>query len=208
MRTEKIKVLNILKDSYTCVNFEDAEQTHECVSNGFQEYLNDPDVRNSLHVSPKSMHWKEVNNFIVQTFVTNYYNMREQFKVINRAKLKTIVYNGDIDLVCNFIGDQMFLDSLNIPIFTESTNWFYNGILAGSVKYFANNLTFTTVRGAGHAAPKDKPGPTLEIFKVLLGKAVFNSSQDFRKFKNSSLESKLSIETRNSRLSKLKLNDL
>ncbi len=101
--------------------------------------------------------------------------MKEQFKVINGAKLKTIVYNGNMDLVCDSVGHQMFLDSLHIPIVTEATNWFYNGTLAGSVKYFANNLIFTTVRGAGHSAPKDKPGPTLMVFKVLLGKAVFNS---------------------------------
>jgi hypothetical protein len=59
MRIEKIKVLNILKDSYICVNFEDTKQTHECVSNGYQEYLNDSDVRNSLHVSSKAMPWEE-----------------------------------------------------------------------------------------------------------------------------------------------------
>ncbi len=118
--------------------------------------------------------------------------MAEQFKVINKAKLKTIVFNGDLDTVCDFIGDQTFLESLNIPIVKEATNWFYNGIYAGFFKYFANNLIFTTVRGAGHMDPKYKPGPTLEVFKVLLGKAEFNTNQDSRKFKNSRLKSKLS----------------
>jgi cathepsin A (carboxypeptidase C) len=149
-------------------------QTHQCVSNGYHEYLRNPAVLKALHVSPKSMVWNESNDFFDQNYVHNYDNLREQFEEINRAKLKTIVYNGDFDLGCDCVGAQQFLDSLNITIVKESTNWLYKGISAGFVKHFANNLTFTTIRGAGHSAPKDKPGPCLKVLKVLLGKHVFN----------------------------------
>jgi hypothetical protein len=149
-------------------------KTHECVSKGYFKYLRSPEVLKALHVSPKAMEWNETNDFILQTYIQNYNNMRQQFVEINRAKLKTIVYNGDIDLGCDIVGEQEFLDPLNIPIFKESTNWFYNGITAGFVKYYSNNLTFTSIRGAGHQAPKQKPGPCLQVLKVLLGKDVFN----------------------------------
>jgi cathepsin A (carboxypeptidase C) len=101
---------------------EDVMQTHECVSKGYFEYLRSPEVLKALHVSPKAMVWNESNDFILHTYVQNYDNMRQQFIEINRANLKTIVYNGDIDLGCDIVGEQQFLDSLNIPIVKESTN--------------------------------------------------------------------------------------
>ncbi len=159
---------NKIKDS------EDVMQTHECVSKGYYEYLRNPEVLKALHVSPKAMVWNQTNDFILETYVQNYDNMRQQFIEINRAKLKTIVYNGDIDLGCDIVGEQEFLDSLNVPVVKESTNWLYNGITAGFVKYFANNLIFTTIRSAGHEAPTQKPGPCLQVLRVLLGKDVFN----------------------------------
>ncbi len=163
-----------IDDKRKTMDSEDVEQTHECVSNGYYEYLKNPEVLKALHVSAKSTVWNESNTFILQTYVQNYDNMRQQFIEINRANLKTIVYNGDIDLGCDIVGEQQFLDSLNIPIVKESTNWLYNGITAGFVKHFANNLTFTTIKAAGHSAPKDKPGPCLKVLKVLLGKQLFN----------------------------------
>jgi cathepsin A (carboxypeptidase C) len=163
-----------INDKKTTNYFEDVEQTHECVSKGYYQYLNNHRVLKELHISTNSMAWNESNTFILQTYVQNYDNMSEQFIEINRANLKTIVYNGDFDLICDCVGDQIFLDSLNIPIVKESTNWLYDGITAGFVKSFANNLTFFTIRGAGHMVPKDKPKPCLKLLKVLLGKDIFN----------------------------------
>jgi cathepsin A (carboxypeptidase C) len=153
---------------------EDVQQTHECVSNGFSEYLRYPEVRKALHVSPKSMAWNVTSDSVHRSYIQKYYNLGKVFKEINRRNLKTIIYNGDIDLVCDCVSTQSFLDSLDIPVVKESTNWLYNGVTAGFVKYFANNLTYTSIRDAGHSAPKDKPEPSLHVLKVLLGKDVFN----------------------------------
>jgi hypothetical protein len=68
-------------------------------------------------------------------------------------------------MVSNFVGQQRFLDSLNIPIVKESTNWLNNGITAGYVKYFANNLIFTSIRNCGHFAPKDNPETCLKLLR-------------------------------------------
>jgi cathepsin A (carboxypeptidase C) len=163
-----------ISDKKKIKDFEGVEQTHECVSNGFSEYLRYPVVRKALHVSPKSMAWNVTNGFINRSYVQKYYNLRKKFKEINRRKLKTIIYNGDFDLACDCVSTQSFLDSLDIPVIKESTNWLYNGVTAGFVKYFANDLTYTSIRDAGHSAPKDKPEPCLHVLKVLFGNDVFN----------------------------------
>jgi cathepsin A (carboxypeptidase C) len=155
------------------IDIEEGVQTHHCVSDGYIEYLKNPEVLKAIHVSPKSMEWESCNYYIAVTYVRNYDNMRKQLLEINKSKLKTIIYNGEFDMVSNFVGQQRFLDSLNIPIVKESTNWLNNGITAGYVKYFANNLIFTSIRNSGHFAPKDNPETCLKLLRVFLGKDVF-----------------------------------
>jgi cathepsin A (carboxypeptidase C) len=90
-------------------------------------------------------------------------------ELINQYKIfPFIVYNGDVDLVCDFLGDQQFIDGLGLTLKQESKPWSDNGVTAGFVKRF-DGLTFTTVRGAGHKVPMDKPEPALRIIKELLG---------------------------------------
>jgi hypothetical protein len=80
-----------INDKKTTKDFEDFEQTHECVSKGYYEHLENPEVLKALHISSKSLVWNESNTFILQTYVPNYKivlydNMRQRFIKINRAK--------------------------------------------------------------------------------------------------------------------------
>ncbi len=73
-----------INDKKTTKDFEDVEQTHECVSKGYYEYLENPEVLKALHISSKSLVWNESNTFVLQTYVPNYDNMRQQFIKIER----------------------------------------------------------------------------------------------------------------------------
>lgn len=80
-----------------------------------------------------------------------------------------IIYNGDFDTVCNFIGDEEFVDSFGYKLLDPYQAWSVDGRVGGWVKRY-EGITFTTVRAAGHMVPGDQPKAALEVIKELIGK--------------------------------------
>jgi len=83
-----------------------------------------------------------------------------------------LLYNGDLDLLCNFLGDEWFVDSLNQTLVKGWSYWYTDGPygtqqVAGSVKHY-ENIAFATVKGAGHSTPIDKPLQSFELFSRFL----------------------------------------
>jgi hypothetical protein len=60
-----------------------------------------------------------------------------------------------------------------MQIVQNNTKWIFNGQMAGFVKR-DQDLKFTTIRGAEHMAPTDKPGPVLKVTVELIGKSKLN----------------------------------
>ena len=79
-------------------------------------------------------------------YKTIYENMTAQYKCLMQdPTLRILVYNGDTDMACNFLGDEWFVDDLNLPIKHPRVPWYVKGQVAGFVKTF-DRLTFTTIR--------------------------------------------------------------
>ena len=72
-----------------------------------------------------------------------------------------------MDLSCNF---NSFTESLGYRVIQPLHPWFVGSRIGGMAKMFEHNLTFTTVRGAGHMVPIDKPEMALKVFRHLLGR--------------------------------------
>ncbi|XP_074575047.1 serine carboxypeptidase-like 18 [Curcuma longa] len=70
---------------------------------------------------------------------------------------RALVYSGDHDLVIPFLGTRQWIKSLNSSIVENWRSWFVDGQVAGYTMAYSNNLTFATVKGAGHTAPEYKP---------------------------------------------------
>ncbi|XP_042412733.1 serine carboxypeptidase-like 18 isoform X1 [Zingiber officinale] len=70
---------------------------------------------------------------------------------------RALVYSGDHDLVIPFLGTRQWIKSLNSSIVDNWRSWFVDGQVAGYTMAYSNNLTFATVKGAGHTAPEYKP---------------------------------------------------
>lgn len=131
-------------------------------------YLNSDPVKKALHISDKAEAWDICSTTVGNNYVRLYTSMAAQYqKAINR-KLRILVYNGDVDMACNFLGDEWFVDSLKIENPEKRRKWYYKAEdgttqVAGFVKSF-NRVNFVTIRGAGHMVPTDKPRPALDMF--------------------------------------------
>jgi len=133
-------------------------------------YLTQPAVRQALHIPAVVQDWTICAPI---DYTSLYDSMRTQYQqILQTGKYRMLVYNGDFDTMCNYLGDEWFVDSLNQPLTSPSMQWYYSGSggskqVGGFVKKY-KNITFATVKGAGHMVPSDKPNPALVMFKNFL----------------------------------------
>ena len=134
------------------------------------KYMNTAEVRKQLHIPDIVQKWDVCSEEVNSMYTTKYATMRDQYKhILGVQNLRIMVYNGDVDMACNFLGDEWFVDSLNQPLTSPRKSWHYTPDgstiqqVAGFFKSY-KDLTFVTVKGAGHMVPTDKPKPALMMF--------------------------------------------
>ncbi|XP_056605770.1 lysosomal protective protein-like [Triplophysa dalaica] len=140
-------------------------------------YLNNPLVKSALHISPNALDWvicsAEVNLNYNRLFKT----VKKQYlKLLGALKYRVLVYNGDVDMACNFLGDEWFVESLQQEVQVQRRTWIYNDgetqQVGGFVKEFSN-LAFLTVKGSGHMVPTDKPIAAFTMFSRFVTKQPY-----------------------------------
>ncbi|CAJ0961952.1 unnamed protein product, partial [Mesorhabditis belari] len=145
-------------------------------------YLNSNDVRNALHISPMAGDWADCNDTINAIYLQQHNDTGAVFDHIvkSRYPLRMLIYNGDVDQACNFLGDQWFVDSLakrqDMKVAKKRKEWRYMNQIAGYNKQYSygqGTIDVLTVKGAGHLVPTDRPGPALQMF------ANFLRAQDY-----------------------------
>lgn len=118
------------------------------------KYLNLPSVRQAIHI-PSSIqsNWTECNNQVHKAWVHQNIDMAPIFRQILQSNypLKVLIYNGDLDSVCNFLMAEWFVENLaheyGLYTMKNRTEWIYQqqpGLLenvAGFVKKYANQHT-------------------------------------------------------------------
>ena len=94
--------------------------------------------------------------------------------LLEKTKLKVVVYNGQLDLICNTLGTenwvqtlkwphlQEFFDSTRIPLMDKTT-----GVTQGFVKRF-KNFSFFWILNAGHMVPTDAGVTALKMLDMIL----------------------------------------
>ncbi|KAI0688091.1 Alpha/Beta hydrolase protein [Cytidiella melzeri] len=91
--------------------------------------------------------------------------------------VKLLVYTGNADSMCNFMGNEAWVEKLEHKFHSEfvksiSTKWttLGSGRVAGEVRFAggngftAGNVTFVQVLEAGHMVPFDQPKAALDMF--------------------------------------------
>ncbi|XP_068171200.1 lysosomal protective protein [Antennarius striatus] len=131
-------------------------------------YLNDVVVRSALHISPKALDWVICSSEVNLNYGRLYLDVRKQYlKLLSALKYRVLVYNGDVDMACNFMGDEWFVESLQQQVEVQRRPWTYEDSdgrqVGGFVKEF-DNIAFLTVKGSGHMVPTDKPVAAFAMF--------------------------------------------
>lgn len=155
---------------------EDCEGGSLCYTalNYIDEYLNKPEVKEALGA--------EVDNYEGCNFDVNRNFMFAgdwmkpyHKKVIDllEADLPVLIYAGDKDFICNWLGNEAWTNVLpwsGTQEFSDSKikSWKVDGKEAGKVKNH-KNFTFLRVYGAGHMVPYDQPENSIDFFNAWIG---------------------------------------
>uniref|UniRef100_A0ABM5G4S0 Carboxypeptidase n=1 Tax=Pogona vitticeps TaxID=103695 RepID=A0ABM5G4S0_9SAUR len=141
-------------------------------------YMNAPQVRKALHIVDDAPEWEMCSFAVSRGYKRLYQKMNDQYlKLLSTAKYRILLYNGDVDMACNFLGDEWFVDSLRQKVEVSRRPWIYtdeNGQdqIGGFVKEFTN-IAFLTVKGAGHMVPTDQPRAAFNMFQRFITRQPF-----------------------------------
>ncbi|TDH73407.1 hypothetical protein CCR75_003792 [Bremia lactucae] len=135
-----------------------------------ETYLNLPKVQGRLGINVnKSKPWRECDAAIGEGFaLKSFHSSANEVKLLLDAGVRVLIYAGDADLMCNWVGNQawvMALDwsgksgfnsALNRQFVTSETRD------AGRVRSF-ENLAFIRLFNAGHMVPMDQPAVSVDM---------------------------------------------
>ncbi|RWS08894.1 serine carboxypeptidase-like protein, partial [Dinothrombium tinctorium] len=137
--------------------------------NNYKNYLNLPEVRKAIHVGKL--------RFDEPSVMVKYY-LQDDFMQSNKVilerllnfNIKILIYNGNLDLLVPTASQEMLLGSLNWKFSEEFKRakreiWQNErGFIIGYKKR-ARNLSFISIRNAGHLVPHDEPLYAFEMIK-------------------------------------------
>lgn len=135
-------------------------------------WLNRADVRMALHIPGNVQSWDLCSDKVSKHYYRIYSTMHDFYLALLSKGLRALVYNGDTDMACNFLGDHWFVMSLNQKKTADYKPWICNNQIAGFHEQYGN-LTFLTIKGAGHMVPQWAPVRALKMFESFLSNSPY-----------------------------------
>uniref|UniRef100_A0AAX7USV7 Carboxypeptidase n=1 Tax=Astatotilapia calliptera TaxID=8154 RepID=A0AAX7USV7_ASTCA len=166
--SETCTVLCLLKFSAQRSSSTTLGEVPPCINSTAQmNWLNRGDVRKALHIPAILPPWDICSDKVGAQYKVLYATMKDVYLKLLSLGLRALVYNGDTDMACNFLGDQWFVEDLGLKATTKYQTWIHEDQIAGFYQMFGN-ITFLTVKGAGHMVPQWAPGPALHMFQSFI----------------------------------------
>ncbi|PAV76124.1 hypothetical protein WR25_26417 [Diploscapter pachys] len=131
-------------------------------------YLNRQDVRKALQVPTSLPAWSICNDEINMFYNREVSDTTPIFQSALQAGMKVMLYNGDVDMACQFLMGQRFSRKLGIPVKTPAKHFIVDGQVGGYHTQYGDGMHFVSVRGAGHMVPTDKPSVAYHIIDSFL----------------------------------------
>jgi cathepsin A (carboxypeptidase C) len=157
-------------------------------------YFNLPQVRKAFHTRSEVAEWHGISltsaldlpsllnksaeevepiikNKVLRYEVTQQMVVTPLWRFLIDHGVEGVIYHGDVDMACDFIGGLWAVESLQLPRKSPRSAWTVKGDdqTAGFVEDFGM-LKYVTVKGSGHMVPTDKPKEA----KAMLDQFVLN----------------------------------
>ncbi|GAB4830358.1 Serine carboxypeptidase-like 20 [Ancistrocladus abbreviatus] len=136
-------------------------------------WLNNDTVRKALHAVEEKVAgpWELCTDRI--SFSHDAGSMITYHKNLTSRGYWALIYSGDYDMCVPYTGSEAWTRSMGYKIIDEWRPWTSNGQVAGYTQGYDNNLTFLTIKGAGHTVPEYKPQEALDFYSQwLAGKSI------------------------------------
>ncbi|KAJ4795733.1 Serine carboxypeptidase-like 18 [Rhynchospora pubera] len=137
----------------------------ECRDSGYRlsyVWADDHDVRATLGIHNGSIgSWMRCNYGI--KFMHDVGSMLPYHHNLTTSGYRALAYSGDHDVDMPYLGTEAWVRALGFSIVDDWRAWYSGGQVAGFTRSYSNNLTFATVKGAGHTAPEYKPKECLTM---------------------------------------------
>nr|AFK39478.1 unknown [Lotus japonicus] len=131
-------------------------------------WLNNEAVRKAIHTAKTSL----VSQWDLCTGRIRYNHdagsMIKYHKNLTSKGYRALIYSGDHDMCVPFTGSEVWTRSMGYKIVDEWRPWFSNDQVAGFTQGYDKNLTFMTIKGAGHTVPEYKPREASEFYTHFL----------------------------------------
>lgn len=136
-------------------------------------WLNDPATRKAIHAKEES----EIGRWALCTGKLSFHHdagsMISFHRNLTLSGYRALIYSGDLDLCVPFTGSEAWTRSLGYKVIDEWRAWISNDQVAGYTQRYANDLTFLTIKGAGHTVPEYKPREALDFYsRFLAGRKI------------------------------------
>ncbi|KAL5713043.1 hypothetical protein ACHQM5_015158 [Ranunculus cassubicifolius] len=133
-------------------------------------YLNTPEVQNALHANVTKLNyvWESCST-ILSTWADSPLTILPLLQEFMANGLRVWVFSGDIDGRVPVTSTRYSLNKLNLPLKEKFRPWwFLHREVGGYTMVYEGNLTFATVRAAGHMVPSYQPLSALVLIKSFL----------------------------------------
>ncbi|XP_009792171.1 serine carboxypeptidase-like 40 [Nicotiana sylvestris] len=134
-------------------------------------YMNRPDVQKLLHanVTKIKYNWQPCSD-VIESWTDSPLTIIPLLKELmaNGVRLWMFRCSGDTDGIVPVTSTKKSIKKMKLPIKTAWYPWFHNDEVGGYAQIYVGNLTFATVRGAGHQVPSYQPARALSLVKHFL----------------------------------------
>ncbi|XP_022771561.1 serine carboxypeptidase-like 20 isoform X2 [Durio zibethinus] len=137
------------------------------------KWLNNAAVRKAIHAVEETVigRWELCTDNILYHHDAG--SMIKYHKNLTARGYRALIFSGDHDMCVPFTGSEAWTRSVGYEIVDEWRPWTSNGQIAGYLQGYDNNLTFLTIKGAGHTVPEYKPREALDFYsRFLAGKPI------------------------------------
>ncbi|XP_047314440.1 serine carboxypeptidase-like 40 [Impatiens glandulifera] len=152
-----------------------------CIDQYTYTYLNSPDVQKALNANVTNLtyDWEPCSDVLHYNNPKDYVStVIPELRELMAGGIRIWIFSGDVDGRVPVTSSEYSIASMKLPIKNEWRPWVFNQEVGGYVQVYKGDLTFATVRGAGHEVPSYEPARALTLIASFLKGKPLPAFQD------------------------------